>query len=41
MRQWRSLAGSNIEAKLIEDSFGQVILETTKGRRINLITAVA
>lgn len=37
MRQWRSLAGSTIEAKLIEDSFGQVVLETTKGRRIKLM----
>lgn len=37
MRQWRSLAGSTIEAKLIEDLFGQVILETANGRRIKLM----
>lgn len=37
MRQWRSLAGSTIEAQLIEDLFGQVILETANGRRIKLM----
>ena len=37
MRQWRSLAGSTIEAKLIEDLFGRVILETANGRRIDII----
>lgn len=36
-RQWRSSAGSTIQAKLIDDSFGQVILETTNGRRIKLM----
>lgn len=36
-RQWRSSAGTTIEAKLIENSFGQVILETANGRRIKLM----
>lgn len=36
-RQLRSLAGSTIEARLIEDSFGQVILETSNGRRVKLM----